>query len=357
MRARLIAPAALVCVIIAGVVLGVFLLAGGEEESAERPFGFADNSYQQGGVPPEASAELAAAAGATAQRFAVSWATVQCCGPTTFDWSVYDAAVAAMREHDLAPLPVLVGTPGWARPAGCLSSLCPPAPEHLADFAAFAAAAVERWHDPAEGAGLLGVQIWNEPNFVGGWPTEEGPDARAYARLFAESARAIDDVDDDLPLLVAGLDGRSGVSEPPQYLSIPDYLDAFLEALDPSVLDRQDALAAHAYAPRFTEIMGETRAVRDRLEPERRIMVTETGASSVTPTPDEERQAQQIEEILEDLDASDDIGGVFIYTLVDVESAAGAEGLGVVDEGLAPKPAYCAIAEHNGASPPTGCPD
>ena len=348
-----LAAAALVGLIAAAIVIFRSDRGGG---STDVPFGFVDNSFEQSGVPPAEGAELARASGATAQRFAVSWATVQCCSASRFDWSTYDEVVGSLRASGLAPLPVLVGSPRWARSRDCLSALCPPAPRHRRDFARFAAEAARRWDDSSAEVGLLGIQLWNEPNSVGSWPTKHGPDPREYGRLFRAVAGRIDG---DLPLVVAGLDGRAAVSEPPRYLSVPDFLTGFLRALGPGGLESRDLLAAHAYAPRFTEIMRETRAVRDQLAPGRSIMVTETGASSELPTVDEQRQATDVRRVLAALDNSDDIAGTFVYTLLDVPTAAGPPGLGVVEAGAGspePKPAYCTIAELNGVDAPAGCP-
>lgn len=353
-RAFLFALVAFVLIATAALALLIF----DEDLGEERAFGFVDNSNRQG-VPPDLAADLASSAGADAARFGVSWTVVQCCEPSGFDWSAYDPVVTAMKTRGLDPLPTFSGTPAWARPEGCTSSLCPPAEEHLDEFAAFAAAAVSRWHDPEGGSPLLGAQIWNEPNSAGAWPVDGGPDPSAYAKLFSETAAAIDDVDDDLPILIAGLNGRSAVSDPPLYSSIPDYLGAVLEEIDPAVLDDQDLIAAHPYAARFSSIMAETREARDRFEPGRRIMVTETGSTSEFPTPDEQRQADQIEAILRELESADDVAGVFVYTLIDAPPSEGGEhGLGVVGEpslDYAPKVAYCEIARLEGRSPPT-CP-
>lgn len=345
--------------VVVAVIVGWFAMRGSIPEGFDVPFGFSDESFEQGGVPSDVSGELAASAGATAQRFSVSWATVQCCTPSEFDWSTYDAVVAGMRAHGLEPLPMFVGSPGWAREPGCVSSLCPPARGHLEDFGRFAAAAVERWHRPEQGTPLVAAQIWNEPNSSGFWPTREGPNAAAYAKLFTATAQAIDKVDDELPLVVAGLDGRFPVSQPPTYVSIPDFLAMLLDDLPASMLDEQDLLAAHAYSSRFDAIMAETRSVRDSDSPGRRIIVTETGASSELPAADEHRQASELSTVLNRLATADDIAGIFVYTLIEPQTAEGpGQGLGVVGSvaaGYEPKLAYCVVADRAGVDAPEGC--
>ncbi len=103
-------------------------------------------------------------------------------GPPLYDWSGADELVAALGEEGIEPLPMVLGSPAWARTEGC-SGICPPAPEHLADFGLFVASVVARYRDAAA------VEIWNEPNLALNWAGGDGPDPAAYAEMFEVGAR------------------------------------------------------------------------------------------------------------------------------------------------------------------------
>lgn len=321
-------------------------------------FGYSDNSSEQGSISPSIAASKAAASGADIVRFTVHWGSVQ---PQSqqqpYNWAAYDPIVSALRAEGILPLPVFVGTPGWARPLLCNGGLCPPASNHRTTFGAFARAGAERWHLPSQGYPLAGVQIWNEPNWQGYWPTLTGPNGGEYASLYTHSAAAVSAFDDTLPVIAAGLDGRS-TSSSTGYKSIPTFLNEYYNALDRTQVDPQDALGVHAYVSRFSGIMSETRGVRDLRDAGRRLWVTETGSSTGEPGVTEAVQAQHIEQILDDLDLSTDVDVALVHTLFEIGSSPSDAALGVLKTNAptyTPKLAYCAIAARNLEPIPPGC--
>lgn len=77
-----------------------------------------------------------------------------------YDWSIYDVRVPEIRARGIEPLITLSYSPAWNRDGSCASSNA--APTSIAPFAAFAAAAVQRYS-------LGTVEVWNEPNTNSFW--------------------------------------------------------------------------------------------------------------------------------------------------------------------------------------------
>jgi hypothetical protein len=320
-------------------------------------FGYSDDSHQDG-LRVAQTARVAKASGAKVQRVSVHWGAVQCCDPARWDWRRHDRLIAAIQDSGLRPLPVLVGTPYWARPFLCSSPRCPPTAQNRPAFAEFVRRAVARWHAPKQGRRLAGVQIWNEPNNSSYWPTAAGPSGNEYAALFNHSVAAVDAEAGGLPVITGGLDGRSA-EDGGGYRSITTFLRDFYDTVDRNRLDRRDAVGVHPYAPRFHEILGETRAVLRARDPGRALWATETGSSTGWPGVTPALQARHIAQVLRKLRRMKRVRTALVYTLVEKPGVSAAEaGLGVtrrVGEKLVPKPAYCRIATVNRVTTPRSC--
>jgi len=156
-----------------------------------------------------------------------------------WDWSLEDPVQDAILESGLGEIGMLgYGVP-WATSQAGADSFYPP--DDPADFAAFAAAAAERYARRG-----LRWEIWNEPNAgyrfwkVGDPPALSG-DPVAYAALFVAAADAIHAVDSEPEVLVGGTFWLPQV--------IPGTVE-FLEsaiAAEPRFLEVADGVAIHPY--------------------------------------------------------------------------------------------------------------
>jgi hypothetical protein len=355
--------------------------------AADQLFGFSDGSPvfpYEGSATPEQLAGLEAGAGSEVGRFTIRWEDVQATppppvGPPLYDFSRVDPLVEALAAEDIAPLPMVLGAPAWAREEGC-SGVCPPPAERAADWGTFLRAVVARYPDAAA------LEIWNEPNLDAYWARPGGPepDPAGYAGLYGEALAATADLAPDTPILVGGLAyaAATGVGTG---LPVADWLRGFYAAAPRAGADLRDprvAIAVHVYpgvdevdrlmpSGRFQQTLAAARGAIAAGDPDaqrRQIWITEFGASSTAPLPPNlqvdalQRQASAIVAGLDAFAASEDIAAALVYTVVDRPPAtepgrASEEGFGLVTRApdLAPKPAYCAVAQWREAPAPTGC--
>lgn len=134
-------------------------------------------------------------AGATWLRIDFDWSKIEA---TRGDhhWHRTDRVVDAARARGLKVLGLITEAPAWARPSGTDSKSPPSDPRH---YAAFAAAAVERYHQ----RGVEAWELWNEPNLGMFWGPH--PDPVAYVDLARPAVAAMRDVDPDVVILSGGL--------------------------------------------------------------------------------------------------------------------------------------------------------
>lgn len=110
-------------------------------------------------------------------------------------WNRFDRILDAAEERGLDVLPVLTGTPEWAKAPGCIDDSCPPVDP--AEFALFAGRAVARYGDR-----ISVWEVWDEPNQADSWMQ---PDPLAYARLLSLTTSAIKEADAEATVLLGGL--------------------------------------------------------------------------------------------------------------------------------------------------------
>ena len=143
--------------------------------------------------------------------------------PGRYDYSVYDAYMAATAKAGLQVLPVLFGRPNFEpaqRPAGApvtATTTFPPA--RLADSAAFAAALARRYgpggsfwaaHPTLPAHPIRSWQIWNEPNLPVYWGGR--PNAAGYVAMLAAADHVIKAVDPSAEIVTAGIpDSKLGI--------------------------------------------------------------------------------------------------------------------------------------------------
>jgi hypothetical protein len=181
----------------------------------------ADGPFTDSGWPIDAQAEwdLLAATGATEVRTAFYWSLAQPTGPGPVSFAATDPVVLAAAKRRLRVLPVVLGTPGWARirqsPRGAKLGRASP-PRETKDFGAFLRALVRRYgprgsfwqeHPELPAQPIRDWQIWNEPNLPGFWSVQ--PFARRYVRTLRDARRALRREDPGARAILAGLPRRT----------------------------------------------------------------------------------------------------------------------------------------------------
>ncbi|TWF82556.1 cellulase (glycosyl hydrolase family 5) [Kitasatospora viridis] len=144
-----------------------------------------------------AALDTAVQVGATLVRADLSWDDIQHDGPGSHAWYLFDRVVAAAAARGLTVLPVLTGTPPWARSAGCTVPAC--GPHDAARFAAFAAAAADRYAP----RGVHDWELWNEPNLTTFWAPAADP--AGYAATVEAGAAALHHADPHAFVVLGGL--------------------------------------------------------------------------------------------------------------------------------------------------------
>ncbi|GAA1930682.1 cellulase family glycosylhydrolase [Nocardioides marmoribigeumensis] len=179
-----------------------------------------------------ASLDRAVRLGAHWIRTDMIWGLIER-SPGVYDWSAFDRVVDAVESRGLELLPVLLGTPPWARKQSCSGRLaCPPG--DVGDYADFAEAAAARYTS----RGVTTWQIWNEPNI---WLFWLRPRPKAYAAMLDQAAHSIRAVDPKATIVFGGL-----AALPPTNRVIE--ARAFLRAVcDLGVCKEMDVFAYHPY--------------------------------------------------------------------------------------------------------------
>ena len=199
-------------------------------------------------------------------------------GQHTYDWSQFDARVAAMARHGVRWYPVMAYSTPWA------SSIpgypfAPPARDE--DYVAYVTAFAARYgrggsfwaeHPELPAKPVESYEIWNEPNFARFWRSQETAPVR-YATLYASSRAALKRVDPEAQVVVGGLVDWSG----------PWFVRQMYRAR-PDLRGNVDAIGYHEYHYRLADVRTSLRTIRTTLrqvgDPDVPIEVTEVGWSA-----------------------------------------------------------------------------
>ncbi len=131
-------------------------------------------------------------------RQVIPWETIEA-EPGVYDWSVWNPIFAALSDQpELRILPVLMGSPDWARRSEASDHALAP-PQDATSYAEFAAAFAEQF-----GEYIDIYQIWDEPNLADAWGNEN-PRPAEYVHLLAEASEAIQAADPGAQILAAAL--------------------------------------------------------------------------------------------------------------------------------------------------------
>ena len=356
----------------AGVVVLAVLAGLATPAHAVQYFGFSTSANRNDldNTPaPGVVAKLGKQGGAEVMRMDISWKAVQRHGPGDARWGQYDHSIAAMRERGIKPLIMIANAPDWAAHPSCANEAhCPPAADHLPDWATFARRVANRY------PGAAAIEVWNAPNTFAWWPISgSGPDAAHYARVWNWAATAIHRADANTPVLFGSLGIAGGNENPNSDTAIPNYLPVFYRNLDRRALRSFDGLSIHPYpslaeldefSGRFLTTIRQARAVRNQHDPGRKLWVTETGMTTTGSFGVSERNQARVDvRAMDYLAAQPDVAATIIYTLIEAKwnsQAPYEKGYGIVArEGgtLTPKQAFCAFARRAGTPrSETGCP-
>jgi hypothetical protein len=182
--------------------------------------------------------------------------------PGVYDWTTYDAYMAATASHGIGVLPILFDPPAFRAKSAAKGTYPPNNP---ADLGAFGAAVARRYgpsgtfwtENPAvPKLPITAYQIWNEPNLRAYWPSGQSP--KGYAKLLKAAAAGIRAADPNAEIVTAGLPD-SKLSKP---LDVYGYVKALLAgkgaksfntlALNPYSKNKKDLLSKLS---RFRQIL------------------------------------------------------------------------------------------------------
>lgn len=179
-----------------------------------------------------------------------------------YDFSVYDAYVAAAASHGIKVLPVLFNPPSFrsskpkrhAKPGTYF-------PAHYSDLGTFGAAVARRYgpngsfwtqRPDVPKVPITAYQVWNEPNLPAYSPPK--PDARKYVALLKATARGIRAAYSGAEIVTAGLPD-SKLSQPNVY--------AFITAMyQAGARGSFNTLAVNPYAPTSGSLISKLKKVR-----------------------------------------------------------------------------------------------
>jgi hypothetical protein len=330
------------------------------EESAPRPAG--ERVFGFSGIRPAGdlsaglTARLTTGIRGNATRTVIHWQALEpkrdVYRPGAFD--PYERLYRGLLAGGVKPIFVIQYAPEWARDAGAPracggSDSChfPPARSMLPEWREFVVAVAR--HFPQ-----AGIEVWNEPNYLGQWRPEVQP-AR-YAQLVAAADAAAASVDPRIPVYLGGL----GTVSKARSMSPAEFLRRAYAA-KPSLKGHVDALNLHVFPPKggqrafFRRTFAPVRAVRAAAGDGRTpILVGELGRTTTGPLAlTESEQANVLVRAARRVLKMPDTLGALLYTLADRDELppnAHERGFGVVKAGpgrhavtYRPKPAYCAL--------------
>jgi polysaccharide biosynthesis protein PslG len=169
-------------------------------------------------------------------RFDMGWNVVQPTDSGTYNWSTYDAIVTAIHNRGMNAVGVIDFTPSWARQSNCPpSTMCPPAPAYVQDYANFATAAAQRYAP----YGVHDWEIWNEPNIY--YRFRPATDPALYSMMLKASYTGIKAAEPSDTVIVGG---TAPSETDASNLKPADFIAALYRDGDKGYFD---AIAAHPY--------------------------------------------------------------------------------------------------------------
>ena len=236
-----------------------------------------DSAYRNATLNEQASAGV----GLIRQTF--HWKDIET-RPGVYDFTQYDAYMAATASHGIKVLPILFDPPSFRARTGARGTY---PPTKYATIGAFGAAIARRYgpngsfwaqHPELPKLPVTAYQVWNEPNLRAYWPTGQSP--KAYAKLLKAAAAGIRAVDPRAEIVTAGLPD-SKLSKP---LDVYGYVRALLAAHAASSFT---TLALNPYSKNKRDLFAKLSRFRSILnaahDGKAQIWITELGWSDSGP--------------------------------------------------------------------------
>jgi Glycosyl hydrolase family 14 len=245
-------------------------------------------------------------------------------GTHNYNWSQYDSMVQAMAQQGLRWYPIVAYSTPWAGViAGDSNSVV--APNHVGDFAAFAAAFARRYgrggsfwssHSWLPQLPVVNYEIWNEENSTAFLhPQTSAPEA--YADLYMAARGAIKSVDPQADVVVGGLAlGKADVTDEIQFLQR-------MYAHRPDLVGNVDGVGLHPYQQTLADTYMRLAKFRQALDqiagPSVPIEITEVGWATTSVS--ESERATDLSLLAEQLPNSDcNVDRLLPYTWLTQES-------------------------------------
>jgi len=322
-------------------------------------------AIRENGVEPAQFYDRLTGMGGNLLRENLSWNAIEP-NRDEYRWEKYDKAIEN-APPGVGILLVIVNSPSWARDpveelidcAGILGCRLPPSPSMLGEWKEFIRTAVSHYHHPEPGGRrVVGVQVWNEPNYKIFWRPNGNEPAR-WATLVVRAAEAVAQVDPTIPIITGGL-GPAREGSPLLGRMQGPYLEAAYSA-NPNLANAVDAVGIHPYpgqmAPhdphpknQYTGTFNEVPPVVAAHDPGTPLWVTETGFYTDGDDEKEVSEAEQADwlmQIYDDLDLRSDVDveAMVIHTLYNDPSALVPKGehFGMVKANGDPKPSWTAF--------------
>lgn len=263
--------------------------------------------------------------GVTQFRMFIPWRAVE---PTqgAYNWADVDKVIDAAEERGMAVLGAVTSTPTWASD---IQDSAYGAPRDPADFGSFMGELASRYGagegDP-ESARISAYEIWNEPQSFVFWSPR--PDPAAYTELLKAGYTAIKEVD-PTGTVVGGV-VTAGLTWGDINIDPVEFVQTMYEN---GAAGYFDALSYHPYnydwkfgdgAGNAISAVGQLEAMQALMEQygdgEKDVWTSEYGLP--TSYVSEAQQAEFIDDFMDTWSEHDGTGPMFIYSLVDRNSAS-----------------------------------
>ena len=306
-----------------------------------------DDLFTQSASVQVQELEAMKAMGATSVRLNASWYWGQPNGPGSFDWTVFDQAVASIQKVGLSADMIISGCPPWAAASGAKGEFAQPASS--AAFATWAGAVAARYGTK----GVRYFEIWNEPNISDFWSPE--PDPAAYTADLKAAYTAIKAVDPSAIVLSGGLAPAddNGTDYNPRTFLQDMYADGAESSFDGlgfhpySYPDSPDTVASWSGWSMMADTTPSLRSIMTQNgDSGKKIWITEYGAPTSGPNSvGETGQSTDLVQAISQVRKLDWIGSFYIYTWSDLSTLpADQGGFGLLTDTGVQKPAYSAVA-------------
>ena len=302
--------------------------------------------------------------GVTQFRMFIPWRAVEA-SPDVYNWTEVDKVIDAAEERGMAVLGAVTSTPTWASDVQDSAYGAPRDPADFGDFMGELASRYGAGDGDPETARISAYEIWNEPQSFVFWSPE--PDPAAYTELLKAGYTAIKEVD-PTGTVVGGV-VTAGLTWGGVNISPVEFVQTMYES---GAAGYFDALSYHPYnydwkfsdgAGNAISAVGQLEAMQALMEQygdgDKEVWTSEYGLP--TSYVSEAQQAEFIDDFMDTWSVHEGTGPMFIYSLVDRNSASTEveDTWGLFRDDYTPKQAAAVVQawiEENGPIPSDSLP-